>query len=250
MIAVSIVSHGHGPMVSQLVAQLLLCPEVTQIIVTRNLPEALDLPDDPRLLLIDNALPKGFAANHNAAFTASRELFFCALNPDIELSGNPFQVLMAALICHEAGVVSPLVKSPAGEVEDYARHFPNLRRLTGKLFGGDGGRYALQAGDADFQPDWVAGMFMLFPAAAFSRLGGFDEGFALYYEDVDICVRAWQQKLPVLTCPSVSVIHDARRDSRRKLTYLRWHLASMARYFFKHWGRLPAHALHPVQLER
>lgn len=237
-------------MVTRLVGQLLLCPEVTKIILTRNLPESLELTDDSRLLLIDNPRPKGFAANHNAAFAASRELFFCVLNPDIELSGNPFHHLMAALLRHEAGIVAPLVKSPAGDVEDYARRFPNLRRLAGKLLGGDGGRYALKEGDGDFQPDWVAGMFMLFPAASFSRLGGFDEGFSLYYEDVDICVRAWREHLPVLTCPSVSVIHDARRDSRRKLTYLRWHLASMMRYFCKHWGRLPVHALDPAPLEQ
>ena len=104
---------------------------------------------------------------------------------------------------------------------------------------GDGGRYALQPGDPDFMPEWVAGMFMLFRAERYAALSGFDEGFRLYYEDVDLCVRAWRAGFGVLTTPSVQVIHRAQRASRRKLQYLAWHLASMARYFIKHWGRLP-----------
>jgi hypothetical protein len=90
-----------------------------------------------------------------------------------------------------------------------------------------------------FYPEWVAGMFMMFRNSAYKKLNGFDEHFFLYYEDVDICVRAWKVGLKVLACPSVSVVHDARRESRRNIRYLWWHLTSMIRYFVKHWGRLP-----------
>lgn len=240
MIAVSIVSHGHGALVHRLVGQLEACPEVTQIIVTRNIAE-----DGPALLgekleLIDNgAAPKGFAANHNAAFRRCRAAYFCPVNPDIELDGNPFPALLAALTARQAALAAPLVKAPDGAVEDYARRFPTLRLLAAKAVGGDGGRYPVTASDREFFPEWVAGMFMLFRSEAYARLGGFDEGFFLYYEDVDICVRSWRQGMPVLSCPSVSVVHDARRASRRQLNYLRWHLASLFRYFRKHWGRLP-----------
>jgi N-acetylglucosaminyl-diphospho-decaprenol L-rhamnosyltransferase len=86
-------------------------------------------------------------------------------------------------------------------------------------------------------------MFMLFRRQDYSRLHGFDEQFFLYYEDVDICVRAWQQGMLILACPRMSVIHDARRYSRRNALHMRWHLASMARYFWKHWGRLPTAAV-------
>jgi len=114
-----------------------------------------------------------------------------------------------------------------------------LRSLATKALGRGDGRYMVQAGEPDFHPEWVAGMFMLFHSEDFARLKGFDERFFLYYEDVDICVRAWRDGLKVAACPRVSVVHDARRDSRRSLPHLRWHLASMARYFWKHWGRLP-----------
>ena len=83
-------------------------------------------------------------------------------------------------------------------------------------------------------------MFVLFRSADFEKLRGFDPKFFLYYEDVDICVRAAKVGIGLIVCPSAVVIHDARRDSHRSLRHLRWHLASMGRYFLKYWGRLPS----------
>lgn len=240
MISVSVVSHGHGNMVVALLGQLLACPEVAQVIITRNLPERTDFPADERLLLLDNPRPLGFAANHNAAFQHCTAPYFCVLNPDIELLGNPFPGLLKALQATQAALAAPLVLSSEGLTEDYARRFPTIAQLAAKLLaGGDGGRYAIQPGGPDLMPEWVAGMFMLFRAERYAALSGFDEGFRLYYEDVDLCVRAWRAGFGVLTTPSVQVIHRAQRASRRKLQYLAWHLGSMARYFIKHWGRLP-----------
>lgn len=226
-------------MVERLVDSLLECPEVGQIILTCNISETLNLADDARLAVIENRIPKGFGANHNAAFTRCEQPFFCPLNPDIELLCNPFPVLLQAASATDASLMTPLVISPEGNVEDSIRHFPTLSSLAVKALGGGDGRYEVKAGECDFCPEWVAGMFMLFRREAFQRLGGFDEGFFLYYEDVDICVRAWKQGMLIVACPGISVVHDARRDSRRSFRHLRWHLASMGRFFFKHWGRLP-----------
>jgi N-acetylglucosaminyl-diphospho-decaprenol L-rhamnosyltransferase len=239
LIAVSIVSHGHGAMVVHLIESLLACEEVKQIIVTRNIPEALAIPDSDRIVLLDNKASKGFGENHNAAFQRCEQPYFCPLNPDIALQGNPFSVLVYEMEKSKAGIAAPLVVSPTGSVEDSVRHFPNFWSLARKILGGADGRYDLKLNDSVFSPDWVAGMCMLFRSADYARLKGFDQGYFLYYEDVDICVRAWKVGLKVIVCPSVAVVHDARRDSHRSLRHLRWHLASMGRYFFKYWGRLP-----------
>lgn len=240
VIAVSVVSHGHGQMVARLIEALLGCPEVGQIIVTRNIPERLTIAENDRVLLIDNAVPKGFGANHNAAFASCSQPFFCPLNPDVGLWKNPFPDLLKCAARNGAALVAPMVVSPGGNVEDSARHFPTLGTLLAKALGWQDGRYdEMRAGQPDFFPEWVAGMLMLFRSEDFARLTGFDEDFFLYYEDVDICARLWRQGLKLVACPSVSVIHDARRDSRHSLRHMRWHLASMARYFWKHLGRLP-----------
>ena len=236
---VSIVSHGHGNMVASLVDALLACPEIGRIMVTHNIAETLPLPVDERIGAVHNQVPAGFAANHNAAFGQCHLPYFCVVNPDIQIRFNPFPVLLATLRGAGAAVAAPLVKDSAGNVADSIRYFPGLWSLLRKALGGAGGRYHLETGRSMYYPEWVAGMFMLFRSTDFKRLGGFDARFFLYYEDVDICVRAWRAGMKVLACPGATVIHDARRDSHRKLRYLGWHVASMVRYFGKHWGRLP-----------
>lgn len=226
-------------MVERLVASLLGCPEVSQILVTRNIPECLEMVSGDAVTILDNPVPKGFGANHNAAFKLCNQPLFCPLNPDIELDGNPFPELVATMDMTNAAIVAPLVSAPNGALEDSIRRFPTFLSLARKFMGGSDGRYEVRDRQPDFHPEWVGGMFMLFRSSDFMRLGGFDEGFFLYYEDVDICARAWKQGMKISACPQVSVTHDARRDSHRSARHLRWHLASMARYFWKHWGRLP-----------
>lgn len=243
MIATSIVSHGHAAMLPTLVADLLQCEQVSRVIVTLNTPEVLALPESERLLVVRNTEPKGFGENHNAAFQCltrhSEWHFFCPVNPDIHLPSNPFPALLAEMNAKNAGIAAPLVLNSEGQVEDSLRRFPSVRNLTSKAFGGADGSYQPQPGQPTFFPEWAAGMFMLIQRSVFSSLSGFDEKFFLYYEDVDLCTRAWKRGVRIIACPQVSVIHDARRDSHRHLSYMRWHLASMVRYFFIHWRRLP-----------
>ncbi|NWG88172.1 MAG: hypothetical protein HXY26_11815 [Hydrogenophilaceae bacterium] len=101
------------------------------------------------------------------------------------------------------------------------------------------GRLAYQLGTRPLQPDWLAGMFLMADSESFRAIGGFDEGFHLYYEDVDLCARMRKAGKTLFLCPEAHVIHDARRSSRRELRYLRWHISSLVRYLSKHWGRLP-----------
>lgn len=229
-IAVSIVSHGHGEMVNRLVAQLAACPEVARVILTRNIPEATPLPSGFRCDVIENAAPKGFGANHNAAFRLCRHSHFCVLNPDIELIGNPFPSLLEHAGSQGGVILAPLIVAPDGNVEDSVRRFPTVVSLAKKLLGGHDGRYRLVRGEPPREVDWTAGMFLLFSSADYERLGGFDERYFLYYEDVDICARAWRSGLRVKVVPAALAIHDARRDSHRSLRHMRWHLASMLRF--------------------
>ncbi len=239
MIAVSIVSHGHGSMVGELVCKVLDLPEVSEVLLTLNVPEDLQLPHDERLRIVRNSRPKGFGANHNTAFAMSAQPYFCPMNPDIGLKESSFPPLMLALANNLVGLAAPRVNAPNGRHEDSWRYFPTLRSLFAKFLGKSDGRYTIPANGLAFSPDWVAGMFMLFRSAAFRDIGGFDEGFFLYYEDVDICVRLWKSGYRIVAVPEAVVVHDAQRDSHRSGRHLRWHLASMARYFLKHWGRLP-----------
>lgn len=238
MITVSVVSHGHGGLVERLLRQLRECPEISHIILTQNVPEALSLPDCDSLQVIVNSSPKGFGANHNAAFSRVKTPLFCVLNPDIELPKNPFSSLVSIMAGTAAGLGAPAIVDSDGIVQDSMRHFPTPWRLFHKLLSGEPGVYVGSGGRVRF-PDWVAGMFMLFQSSEFSSIGGFDEGYYLYYEDVDICARIWRAGGCIVGDDGTVAVHNAQRESRRRLRFAVWHAKSMTRFFYKHFLRLP-----------
>jgi N-acetylglucosaminyl-diphospho-decaprenol L-rhamnosyltransferase len=233
-VSISVVSHGQGALVELLLESLAAHARTPfELILTVNVPEArpanlasFGFP----VRVIDNAAPKGFGANHNAAFRESRGATFCALNPDIRIGRDPFPELLGCLRDPSVAVAAPLITNPAGEIEDSARQFPTPLSILRKAL-----RSKLEVdypiGSEPFYPDWVAGMFMLFPREAFASFEGFDERYFLYYEDVDLCARVRLAGKRVVLCPSAVAIHDARRQSMRSLRHARWHIASMARYF-------------------
>jgi len=233
-ITISIVSHQQAHLVSQLLADIdRYCGPQVEVIVTQNVQEEQPI-DTGKYLhnikLISNTSPKGFGANHNAAFALAKGRYFCVMNPDVRFSANPFAELLACLSNSHVGIAAPLVLSTDGSIEDSARRFPTPIQILAKSLGSmrlpD---YVTDNGIVS--PDWVAGMFMLFPAAVFRRIGGFDARYYLYSEDVDLCARLKLAGYEIAMCPKVQVVHEARRQSHRDWKYLRWHFRSMLRFF-------------------
>lgn len=238
-VSISVISHGHARLIASLLADVATHVRTPiEVILTLNQPEKLPFVTTHfafPLRIVENAVPKGFAANQNAAFDLSRGGFFCPLNPDIRIEQDPFPELLKCLRHRSVGVAAPLIRNPAGMIEDSARRFPTPASILRKaLLRRAEVDYPI--GDETIYPDWVAGMFMIFPHEVFAELGGFDERYFLYYEDVNLCARLILSGKRVALCPSASAIHDARRQSLRSLRYMRWHLSSMTRYFF-FWAR-------------
>ena len=233
LVSVSIVSHGHAELAARLFDDLRVHkPKGIEVILTLNIDEAL--PFDPDsfpfpVRTIRNATPRGFAANHNAAFELSRGNFFCVLNPDIRVPADPFGALVGELRNPAVGAAAPLILDPDGAIEDSARPFPTLSSLVAKALGAEPQRY-YEIGEESISPDWVGGMFMLLRREAFAAVGGFDARYYLYYEDVDLCARLRLAGYDIRLVPRVSAVHLARRQSRRDIKYLVWHLRSMIRY--------------------
>lgn len=233
-IVISVVSHGQGALVRELLEDLAAhCKADIHVVLTLNIPEKIL--DDVNgyafpIEVIQNEQPKGFGANHNEAFRRLSGEYFCVVNPDIRLNDDPFEKLVACLLESGSSLAAPVVVNPHGGIEDSVRRFPTPFRIAGKALGlGRNSDYAPSS--RPFSPDWVAGMFMLFQSAAFQELGGFDERFFLYYEDVDICARLRLAGRDIVACPWVRVIHAARRESHRNFQYLTWHVASISRFF-------------------
>lgn len=234
VVSISIVSHAQIQLVEHLLHDLMQYCTASpfEVILTLNVPENLPFGLDNfsfPIKIIQNTNPQGFASNHNQAFAQATGQFFCVLNPDIRLFNNPFPALLSCLKSN-VGVAAPLVLNESGSIEDSARYFPTPFRIMCKAFGGCKGSDYFISNGVIF-PDWVAGMFMLFPSEIFKQMGGFDPRFFLYYEDVDLCARSRLQGYEVLLCPNAQVIHQAHRSSHRNFKYFKWHLTSMLRFF-------------------
>ena len=233
MVCVSVVSHRQALLVKSLLDDLAAhCLGAVEVILTLNVDEPLAFEPGAfgyPIELVRNSSPRGFGANHNAAFRRCRQRTFCVLNPDIRLTANPFPALLEELARDRTGVVAPRIVDLAGRTEDSARRFPTPWSLIAKALGrADALDYEMES--ASFSPDWVAGMFMLFGDDAFRAVGGFDERYFLYYEDVDICARLRAAGYDVRYVPAAAAVHDARRASRSNWQHRIWHAQSILRY--------------------
>jgi N-acetylglucosaminyl-diphospho-decaprenol L-rhamnosyltransferase len=232
-ITLSIVSHGQNALALHLLSDIARwCNSDVEIVLTENVVDSVPLDKGSRpqrITLIRNDRVKGFAANHNAAFRHCTSAYYCVANPDVRLVEDPFPPLLDSLASDKVSVAGPLVRNPAGLIEDSARRFPSVGSLLGKAMGGSSGPdYPTDRGPLNV--DWVAGMFMLFDSESYRRIGGFDEGYFLYYEDVDICRRLRNAGRSIIYDPRSAIIHDARRGSRRNARLALHHAASVYRF--------------------
>ncbi len=245
-IHLSIISHGQWSMITHLLKDLsqLECSKRLQVTLIFNIKESfcLESTDFPfPIHIIENSCIKGFGNNHNTAFHHPPDIkqrkYFVVINPDIRIKEDIFLILIGLMNEKNAlnkkqtpiGVISPAIKNSQGELEDGARELPTPWRILKKLLGQK--KHWHHHANHCYQPDWIAGMFMLFKADDFSKIGGFNSAYFLYYEDVDLCSRLWLAGFCIVVQPDIAVIHNAQRSSHQKLHYLRWHLSSMARFF-------------------
>lgn len=234
VLIISVVSHNQGLLVSRLLADLerYCVSSGVSVVLTLNVPEQLPFTERDfgiPIVVKHNDTPKGFGANHNAAFREAQGDFFCIVNPDIRLKADPFPPLLGAFTDERIGISAPIVVDPEDRIEDSVRVVPTPLFIIRKLLGRVPPDYDVNG--ETLYPEWIGGMFMVFRSRVFAQLGGFDERYFLYYEDVDLCCRARLAGFDIAVAPEARVIHEARRDSRRRPKYLMWHLFSMLRFF-------------------
>ncbi len=236
-ITLSVVSHGHGIHLHRLLDDLAGLNSLSGVlvIVTLNIPEKLDVSRWPalQLLVISNAQSRGFGANHNSAFRHCTTSWFVVLNPDLRLPEDPFpELLKIAKTSPKTAAVAPIIIDSCGFPEDSVREnlTPlSLTRRTLKRISGHKRLSGLDLKDVGDQFFWLAGMFLLFDAAAYRAVAGFDERFFLYCEDYDVCARLYRAGYQLRQVQTAQAIHEAQRDSQKSIKHLRWHAVSLLR---------------------
>lgn len=201
------------------------------------------------------ALPKnvGLGAANNVALAQATGEFVFHLNPDLTIFPGELEKWLS---WHQerpdVGISGPRMVHPDGSDQDSCYRFHTLltpfyrRTFLGKTTPGKRAIETFLMKDMDRSQeqdvDWVLGAAMLIRRDVLERIGGFDERFFLYFEDADLCRRAWKAGVRVVYTPVSKVVHYHRRESRTRFAFqilshpvARMHLMSGIKFFLKYY---------------
>ncbi|MBV8223433.1 MAG: glycosyltransferase family 2 protein, partial [Candidatus Eremiobacteraeota bacterium] len=205
----------------------------------------------PRAQVIENGANLGFAKACNIGARAATAPLLFFFNPDARampgllanavsyFDSHPDVAMAGAKLLNEDGSVAP----SCGEFDTWWQAF--LRSSAwGELpwFRAQSNGYALRGFDyaSERDVDLVVGAAMFIRAAAFSELGGFDERFFLYHEEIDFAHRLHDRGSRVVFLPQCVAMHKSEQGGSRKtwgkLGVLNWRQRSRRLYWIKHHG--------------
>jgi len=249
-ISAIVVSHGHRPELAESLPAL--APQVDEIVVIANVPGSA--PADPLgARVLQNARPLSYAANLNQGIAETTGELVLVNNPDAVPKPGAVAELVAFLDRHpRCGVAGPRLVDPVGSWQPSRRRFPTVggtlvRRTPLRLLlpplEHQRAHYNLDERPVEpVQADWMLGGSLLLRRTMLDELGGYDPGFRMYGEEIDLCYRAAKAGWERWYVPAAVVRHRWDALSDRKLFTRRtlWHWRSVLRFARKHPERLLA----------
>ncbi len=237
------------------------CSPAAEIIVVDNASSdgsaALVAAEFPAVRLVANTENRGFTGGNNQGLALAQGRYVFFLNPDTEVVGDALATMLAYMEAHpEVGALGPQLRYGDGSRQSSRRRFPTFATA---LFESTplawhwpasrnpwARRYRMADTPDDLtQPvDWIVGAAMFVRRAALDQLGGFDEGYFMYSEELDWCRRAKAAGWQIVYLPAAQVIHHEGRSSEQAVAarHIRFQ-RSKIRYFRKFHGPIQAEAL-------
>ncbi len=209
----------------------------------------------PGVRLVANQENRGFTAANNQGLTLSRGRWLLLLNPDTELVGAALSTMVEYMVSHpHVGALGPQLRYPDGSLQSSRRRFPTfatalVESTVVQEWWPDNALlrryYMADTPDDAIQPvDWVVGACLLVRHEVYQQVGGLDEGFFMYSEEMDWCRRIRSAGWDVVYLPTATVIHHEGKSSEQVAPVRHIHFqSSKVFYFRKHHGRLQAEAL-------
>ena len=180
---------------------------------------------------------RGYGANQNLSFSKSKigpKDVFIVCNPDVIVDEECILRCNKKLACDQIDILGVKVFEDKEKevVMSNNRRFPTiLDAFISFLFHK---KMYLGPASKPAETEWIGGSFMVFRGSCFERLGGFDEAYFMYYEDVDICYRARRSGFKIWYDPTGSIIHLAKRRGRSLMSkHFFWNLKSMMIFCWK-----------------
>jgi GT2 family glycosyltransferase len=240
-----VVSHGHAHELETLLP--LLAPQVDELVVVANTPGSAPSAIPPLSRLLESPRPLRLSENVNLGIAATTGEWVLFSNPDVVPHRDAVAALHGFAVTRErCGIAGPRTTWPDGTWQPTRRRFPTvggtlvrrtpLRRLFRPLER-QRGHYLLDEDVAGpVEADWLLGAFLLMRRSMLDELGGWDERYRHYVEDIDLCYRAMRAGWERWYVPAAGVVHDwAQVTDRRFLSpHTVWHARSMARFVREH----------------
>ncbi len=245
-VAIVIVSADSGPLLEKCVNHALASPLPQAVHLFDNasldgVPQRVERThaDDARLKITHSALNLGFGAAVNRAAKGLASDWLLVLNPDVVLQPDVLQGLMHVASSYpDAGLVGAVIVDGHGAMDPASRRRdPLLCRSMAQL----GLRRGEKVNDdtpipaAVIEVEAVSGALMLIRRSLFAQLGGFDEGYFLHFEDLDLCRRVRDAGAKVLLAGNQRVVHEQGSSSHHRPLFVAWHKHhGMWRWFRQH----------------
>ena len=198
----------------------------------------------PDVVVRAESTRRGFGANQTRAIAASRGEVVFMLNPDATVEAGTIDALVQAMQRNERVVAAGcrVLNSDGTERQEGPIPFPTPVRIYAKAFGL--GRFLSNRRSRTmiFGDRWLSGGAMLIDRQTFLGIGGFDERFFMYSEDVDLCKRLSATDHLFAWAPQASVVHPLPKESGTMLQR-RQHEIVKAELFYmrKHHGKIGQH---------
>ncbi len=205
----------------------------------------------PQVRLLESNRNRGYGGGNNYAARYARGEYLLIINPDNELEPTGLERMVQTFRADPGiGVLAPKLQFSDGSVRDSARSFPSffdvlVKRTFLQYFFPHRMRRYLQT-DAPHVPlrdvDWVVGACLFFRKDFYDQLGGFDERFFLFFEDIDLCRRTHVAGKRVVFASTIVAQDRKQRLSGGGFFSLlfrrtgRIHITSALKYFWK-WRR-------------
>ena len=199
--------------------------------------------DHPEIEYIFSGKNLGFGKAQNRVIDniINKSRYHLILNPDVTFLPNVIPDLIDEIIKHnDIAMIAPKVVFPNGEHQYSCRRYPTVLDLLARLLKFpkkiiERGEYKDIDLSKSFYPDFLQGCFQLFRTEDFIEIGGFDERYFLYMEDVDICREIDKIGKKKYYYPNVQIKHELRKGSSKNIYLFFTHLNSSIKYF-KKWG--------------
>jgi hypothetical protein len=202
-----------------------------------------------------NGRNQGFSAGNNfivkeALTYGDRYQYFVLMNSDTYVRDGAIDAMVEAARAHqEIGIVAPRLEWPSGEVQTSGFRFLNpLSEFIASAGTGAVTRLLSQFdvtmpnGEGINPPEWASFAAVLIKRQVFETTGLLDEGYFLYFEDVDYCRRARKHGWRIVYVPEARIVHlrgqsgPVKEASAKKLRRPRYYYESRARYYIKFYG--------------